>query len=119
MRTLFRLGWQRDESSTGKVKRKGQKVREPPNQKGAALYFLAETFRRNACTRKDMTMTTEHDARTDPQPESYDPFSEPTTFPSGLRLADAFDMMRERPRDSLPVAADQTVSKPSGESVLS
>ena len=63
-------------------------------------------------------MTTEYDARTDSFPEPYDPFSELTTFPSGLNLADLVDLVRERPTDSQPVAADQT-ARTTGEPAVS
>jgi hypothetical protein len=66
-----------------------------------------------------MTMTTEYDPHADPHPETYDPFPEITTFPSGLRLADMLDMVRERPRDGLPVVASQPTPKPGGEPTLS
>lgn len=78
-----------------------------------------ETLRRNVSTRKEMTMTTEYDTRTDSRPETYDPFPEITTFPSGLSLADMLDMVRERPRDSLPVVASQPAPKPGSEPALS
>ena len=63
-------------------------------------------------------MKTEYDTHTDSSPEPYDAFPE-LTFPSGLNLADLYDMMRERPRDSLPFAADQTAPKPDGAPALS
>jgi hypothetical protein len=64
-------------------------------------------------------MTTEYDAHTDSCPEPYDPFPELTTFPSGLSLADMLDLVRERPRDSLPFVVNQTAPKPGSELALS
>ncbi len=64
-------------------------------------------------------MTTEYDTRTDSHPETYDPFPEITTFPSGLSLADMLDMVRERPRGNPPVVASQTSPKPGSEPALS
>ena len=60
-------------------------------------------------------MTTEYDARTDSRPEPYDPFPELTTFPSGLRLADLVDLVRERPGDSAHFVVNQAALKPGSE----
>jgi hypothetical protein len=62
-------------------------------------------------------MTTEYDTRAD-SPESYDPFPE-LTFPSGLSSTDLYDMVRERPRDSLPFASGQTTPQPGSTPALS
>jgi len=64
-------------------------------------------------------MTTEYDTRADSQPEEYDPFPELTTFPSGLNLADLFDLVRERPRDSFSLVVNQMAPKPGSELALS
>jgi hypothetical protein len=66
-----------------------------------------------------MIMTTEYDTRTDSRPETYDPFPEITTFPSGLSLADMLDMVRERPKDGLPVVVSQPALKPGSEAARS
>ena len=63
-------------------------------------------------------MTTEYDTRADSRPEPYDSFPE-LTFPSGLRLADLYDLVRERPRDNRPVVVDQTASKPASAPAVS
>ena len=63
-------------------------------------------------------MTTEYDTRADSRPESYDPFPE-LTFPSGLCSTDLYDMVRERPRDSLPFVSDQTTPQPGSTPALS
>lgn len=43
-------------------------------------------------------MTTEYDMRADSS-DPYDAFPE-LTFPSGLRLADLYDLVHERPKDN-------------------
>jgi len=63
-------------------------------------------------------MKTEYDTRADSRPEPYDSFPE-LTFPSGLRLADLYDLVRERPRDNRPVVVDQTTSKPASAPAVS
>jgi hypothetical protein len=65
-------------------------------------------------------MNTEYDTRADSSLEPYDSFPE-LTFPSGLRLADLFDLVRERPRDNRPVMvmADQAASKPASAPAVS
>ena len=55
-------------------------------------------------------MTTEYDTRADSRPEPYDSFPE-LTFPSGLRLADLYDLVRERPKDIHSEMADHTAPR--------
>jgi len=62
-------------------------------------------------------MTTEYHTRAD-APESYDPFPE-LTFPSGLSSTDLYDMVRERPQDSLPFAPGQATPQPGSAPSLS
>jgi hypothetical protein len=52
-----------------------------------------------------MTMNTEYDTRADSRSDPYDAFPE-LTFPSGLRLADLYDLVCERPKDDFSGVAD-------------
>ena len=54
-----------------------------------------------------MTVNTEYDTRADSRSDPYDGFPE-LTFPSGLRLADLYDLVRERPKDNHSDMEDHT-----------
>ena len=54
-------------------------------------------------------MNTEYDTRADSRSDPYDAFPE-LTFPSGLRLADLYDLVRERPQDDSSGAADHAAA---------
>lgn len=58
-------------------------------------------------------MTTEYNMRADSSSDPYDAFPE-LTFPSGLRLADLYDLVHERPKENHPNREDHTAPRTAG-----